>query len=62
MPTALLPVLVQAAGAAAEGLAQAAAGVATQLDVFGGNWLLDALFWGVLLVTAYSIAILAPRQ
>ena len=53
---------MQAAGSAAAGLAAAVQAALAPLDVFGGAWLLDALFWGILLVTAYSLVVLAPRQ
>lgn len=55
-------VALQAAGEAAEALQQAAAAAVQPLDVFGGNWLLNLLFVGVMLTFAYCLVVLAPRQ
>ena len=32
------------------------------LDVFGGAWFLDLMFWGILLTLSYSLIVLAPKQ
>ncbi|KAL4452397.1 hypothetical protein ABPG75_008059 [Micractinium tetrahymenae] len=52
---------MQALGAAAQGVAAAAQRAVAPLDVFGSG-LLDLLFWGCLLLLAYSIIVLGPRQ
>ena len=61
-PTCRRASLLQAAGAAAEALGRTAAAAAAPLDVFGGQWALNLLFVAVLLVFAYSLIALAPRQ
>lgn len=52
---------MQAVGAAAQAVAEAAQRAVAPLDVFGSG-LLDLLFWGCMLVIAYSVIVLGPRQ
>jgi hypothetical protein len=53
---------LQAAYKIAEALAPATHAVFGPLDVFGGAWLLDLMFWGILLTLSYSLIVLAPKQ
>lgn len=52
----------QAIGTAAEAVGQAVQAALLPLDVFGGAWLLNLLFWGILGTLSYSVIVLAPRQ
>lgn len=52
---------MQAVSAVAQGVAEAAQRAVAPLDVFG-NGLLDLLFWGCMLLIAYSVIVLGPRQ
>lgn len=55
-------VCVQALGDAAQGIIQAAQAAVAPLNVFGGAWFLNLLFWGILLTLSYSLIVLGPRQ
>lgn len=52
----------QAAATAAAGLAAGLRAAVAPLDVFAGSWLLDLLFWGVLLGISFTVLVQGPKQ